>query len=57
MSLSDPSYKGPYKCYKCREIFAIEIADNELKHSGPFDQAAHDREQEIRAMQDKFKKT
>ncbi len=55
-SLADPAYKGPYKCWKCRELFAIEIADNELKSSGPFDQAEFDREQEIRALRDKFGK-
>ena len=56
MSLADPVYKGPYRCWKCRELFAIEIADNELKSSGPFDQAEFDREQEIRALRDKFGK-
>ena len=63
MSLSDAGYKGPYKCWKCREMFAIEIADNELKSIGPFDQAEQDRiqaerdrEKEIQALRDKFGK-
>ncbi len=54
MSLADPAYKGPYRCWKCRELFAIEIADNELKSSRPLDQAELDREQEIRELRDKF---
>ncbi len=56
MSLADPAYKGPYRCWKCRELFAIEIVDNILEDSGPFDQAESDREQEIQALRDKFKK-
>ncbi len=63
MSLSDAGYKGPYKCWKCREMLAIEIADNELKSIGPFDQAEYDRDQaerdrqqEIQALRDKFGK-
>ena len=35
MSLVDPNYKGPYKCWKCREMFTIEIKSNALVSCEP----------------------
>ena len=29
-SLLEPNYEGPYRCWKCRELFTIRIADNEV---------------------------
>ncbi len=30
------TYQGPFRCWKCKEIFNIKIEDNELKSCGPF---------------------
>jgi hypothetical protein len=30
MSLIKSSYKGPFRCWKCRGLFTIEIKDNKL---------------------------
>jgi len=28
-SLLEPNYEGPYRCWKCRELFSIKIEGNE----------------------------
>ena len=30
-SLLKPDYVGPYRCWKCRELFTITIVNNEVK--------------------------
>ena len=56
LSLAQPTYRGPYKCWKCRELFTIEIADNELKSCEPLSQEEFDKQQEIEALKDKFQR-
>ena len=56
LSLSDESYQGPYRCWKCRELFTIRLENNELKSCEPLSQEEFDRQQEIEAMKDKFKR-
>ena len=55
MSLTDLSYHGPYRCWKCRGLFTIRIEDNELKSCEPLSQEEFDRQQELKALRDKFK--
>ncbi len=38
MSLADVRYSGPYKCWKCKELFAIEIQDDRLISCEPLNQ-------------------
>ena len=54
-SLAEPTYYGPYRCWKCRELFTIEIERNELKSCEPLSQEEFDRQQEIEAMRTRFK--
>jgi len=56
LSLVDSNYQGPYKCWKCRALFTIEIEDNELKACNSLSQEEFDRQQEIEALKDKFKR-
>ncbi len=69
MSLADVYYKGPYKCWKCKELFTIEIKDDKLISCEPLSQEEFERQQEahkeqegdlkkqqeIDALRDKFK--
>jgi len=62
-SLADSNYQGPYRCWKCRELFAIEIVNNELKSCEPLTQEEFERkqreserQQEIESLKAKFKK-
>ncbi len=56
LSLSDPSYQGPYRCWKCRELFTIKMENNELKSCEPLSQEEFDKQQEIEALKAKFKR-
>ena len=37
-SLLEPTYQGPYRCWKCRELFAIRIENNEVKSFEPINE-------------------
>jgi DNA-directed RNA polymerase subunit RPC12/RpoP len=34
-SLLEPNYAGPYRCWKCRELFFIRIEDNQVQSFEP----------------------
>ena len=55
-SLADSSYEGPYRCWKCRALFTIQIGNNELKSCEPLSQEEFERQQELQALKDKFKR-
>ncbi|MFC2062380.1 hypothetical protein ACFLS8_00295 [Chloroflexota bacterium] len=54
LSLSDPSYEGPYRCWKCRELFTIRLEGNELKSCEPLSQEDFEKQQEISNLRSKF---
>ena len=56
LSLSDLSYQGPYRCWKCRELFTIKMENNELKSCEPLSQEEFEKQQEIEALRAKFKR-
>jgi len=56
LSLSDPSYQGPYRCWKCRELFTIKLENNELKSCEPLSQEEFEKQQEIETLRAKFKR-
>ena len=56
LSLAQSTYRGPYKCWKCRELFTIEIVNNELNSCEPLSQEEFDTQQEIEALKAKFKR-
>ena len=56
LSLSDPTYQGPYRCWKCRELFTIRMENNELKSFEPLSQEEFEKQQEIEALKAKFKR-
>ena len=54
-SLAQSSYRGPYRCWKCRELFTIKIENNELKSCEPLSQEEFTRQQEMESLKAKFK--
>ncbi|MDD5511228.1 MAG: hypothetical protein PHI12_10515 [Dehalococcoidales bacterium] len=56
MSLVDPSYQGPYRCWKCRALFTIELKNNELTLCEPMSEEELEKQQEMKAIQDKLKR-
>ena len=62
-SLADSNYQGPYRCWKCRELFMISIEGDKIKSCEPLTQEEFERKQreserqrEIEALKAKFKK-
>ncbi len=55
-SLVESSYHGLYRCWKCRAPFTIKIENNELKSCEPLSQEEFDKQQEMKALRDKFKR-
>lgn len=43
MSLVDPNYKGPYKCWSCRELFTLDVKSNAVVSLEPLSQAEYEK--------------
>ena len=55
LSLVQSVYQGPHRCWKCRALYTIELANNELKSCVPLDEKEFEKQQEIEALKAKFK--
>jgi transposase-like protein len=55
LSLVESSYQGPFRCWKCRELFTIKMENNEVKSYELLSQEEFDKQQEIEALKAKFK--
>jgi hypothetical protein len=55
-SLADPVYQGPYRCWKCRALFAISIAHDKLQSCEPLSEADFEKWQQLKAIQDKMRR-
>jgi hypothetical protein len=56
ISLIEPSYQGPYRCWKCRRLFKISLKDNKLESCELLSQEDFEKLQEIEALKARFKK-
>jgi len=56
LSLVESSYEGSYRCWKCRALFTISLRNNELTHCEPLSEEELQRQQEIKAIQDKLRR-
>ena len=54
VSLADTTYEGPYRCWKCKELFTIRLENNELKSCQPLSQEEFEKQQEIEALKKKI---
>lgn len=55
-SLADPVYEGPYRCWKCRELFSIRLEGNALQSCEPISQEEFERQQEIEKLRKRFQR-
>ena len=55
LSLIEPSYHGSYKCWKCRELFTLNIESNVVKSCEPLSQEEFERHQHIESLKAKLK--
>ena len=56
LSLTEPTYQGPYRCWKCRELFTIKIENNELKSCEPLSKEEFEKQQEIEELKKKMRR-
>ena len=56
ISLLEANYQGPYRCWKCRELFVIILENNELTSCEPLSDEDLQKMQEIEALKKKFKR-
>ncbi len=57
ISLLEASYEGPYRCWKCRQLFKINLKNNKLENCQLLSQEEFDKLQEIEALKAKFRKS
>ena len=43
MSLVNPDYHGPYKCWSCRQLYTIDIKNNAVVSCEPLSQEEYDK--------------
>lgn len=55
ISMLEPNYTGPYRCWKCRELFTLELVNNKVKSCEPLSQEEFEKQQEIEKLRAKFK--
>jgi len=56
LSFIESSYDGPYRCWKCRALFAVEMKDNKLTSYKPLSEEELEKLQRIKAVQDKLRR-
>ena len=56
LSLVEADYQGPYRCWKCRELFTIKLENNELKSCEPLSEEEFEKQQEIEALKKKMRR-
>jgi len=56
ISLLETDYNGPYRCWKCRELFFIILEDNELRSCEPLSDESLKKMQEIEELKKKFRR-
>jgi hypothetical protein len=56
LSFVGDSYEGPRRCWKCRELFMIKIRNDELISCEPLSEEEFEKQQEINALKNKFRK-
>jgi len=52
----ETTYEGPYKCWKCRGLFAIKLKNGALLSYTKLSQEEFEKLQEIDALRKKFRK-
>ena len=56
LSFVGNSYEGPRRCWKCHELFTVVIRNNMLISCETLSQEDFEKQQNIKALQDKYKK-
>jgi hypothetical protein len=55
-SVVEHSYEGPYKCWKCRQLYYIELEGKTLKACRQLGDEEFERLQQVEKLKRKFKR-
>jgi hypothetical protein len=55
ITLVDTSYEGPYKCWKCRQLFAIKLKNGAVLSCEILSQEDFEKLQEIESLKNKYR--
>lgn len=56
MSLIDPNFNGPFKCWKCRAYYTLVIHNNKVESLVPLSEEEMKRQEEVEALKAKFRR-
>ena len=56
MSLVELDYIGPYRCWKCRALFTVEIKNDELVSYKPLTEEELKKQLQLKEMREKYNK-
>ena len=55
ITLVDTSYEGPYKCWKCRQLFAIKLKSGAVLSCEILSQEDFEKLQEVESLKNKYR--
>ena len=55
ITLVDTSYEGPYKCWKCRQLFAVKLKNGAVLSCEVLSQEEFEKLQEIESLKNKYR--
>ena len=56
MSLVDPNYEGPFKCWKCRAYYRLSIHNSKVESLEAFSEEEMKHQEEVEALKAKFRR-
>lgn len=56
ISLCEPDYEGPYKCWKCRKLYRVTIENDKLTECNDLSDEEFEKERQLLKLKNKFKK-
>ncbi len=56
ISLLESDYNGPYRCWKCRELFTIDIHNSKVLSCEPLSDEEYEKQKAIDDLKKKFQR-
>ncbi len=57
ITLVDTSYEGPYKCWKCRQLFEVKLKNGAMQSCRKLSEEEFEKLQEIEALKNKYRRS
>ena len=56
LSLVDPHFDGPYKCWKCKEVFRLRMDHGTVEDLSPMTAEEQQQFEQAQALRNKFRR-